>query len=130
MNPAEKRFLKKYGAVADAVSRLDVPQTTREEIAAKLTEAFESVGDHDFKPSTFRLIASDPLCACVGYTHRETGELVPCPEAREIRIGMHLSSAPDGRSAAWRPEKPTAIRCVECGAMEFAPGFQESRLRN
>lgn len=110
MKPHVKRYQKKYGAAADAVSRLDVDQEVREQVADALTEAFD--GQPDFLPDLFRLTASDPLCACVG---TDDG---PCPDGTEIRIGMHLSSAPDGRAASWKPRKPE-VRCVPCGSRHF-----------
>lgn len=109
MNPAYKRFVNKWGAAADAVARLDIQQIIREEVADALTEAFR--GQADFIPDTFRLLASDPLCLCAG-------DLGPCPDGREIRIAMHLSDAPDGRSEAWASRKPL-VRCVSCGAGHF-----------
>lgn len=123
MTPAMKRFDLKYGPIADVIARLDIDQVLREEIAEKLTNALSAGRSSeepawfrreaaDFKPKLFRLIASDPLCLCAGHD----GE--PCPEGVEIRIGMHLSSAPDGRSQAWEPRKPV-VRCVSCGAKHF-----------
>lgn len=114
-SPAYKRHLKKYGPVAAAISRLEVPQVTREQIAHDIRAAFDEVGDPDFRShaDTFELVASDPLVACAGYGDN------PCPEGREIRIAMHLSEAPDGRAKSWRATKPTGIRCVSCGSREF-----------
>lgn len=110
MNPAYKRFVKKYVGAADAVARLDIEQTDRELVADALTEAFRE--QEDFIPDTFRLLASDPLCLCAGAGDE------PCPHGREIRVGMHLSSAEDGRSFAWAPRKPV-MRCVSCGSKHF-----------
>lgn len=107
MEPAMKRFEKKFRAAADAISRLDVAQEDRERVAAALAEAF--TGQPDFKAQLFAHLASDPVCACAG-----PGEGEPCPHGREIRVSMHLSTAPNGRSAAWRKRKPT-VRCIECG---------------
>jgi hypothetical protein len=122
MNPAMKRYQKQYGAAADAVSRLDVDQEVREQVAAALADAFD--GQADFKADLFRHVASDPLCACAGPSADEFAE--PCPHGREIRVSMHLSSAPDGRSAAWKREKPV-VRCISCGASVFVPGYADNK---
>lgn len=114
MKPETKRFNKKYGPAADAISRLDVDQETREKVAAALAEAFD--GQPDFKRGLFEGIARDPLVACVGTPDG------PCPFDREIRIAMHLRDAPDGRSAAWQPDKPE-VRCISCGARTFIPNY-------
>lgn len=117
-SPAEKRFDKTYGPIADAIARLDIDQEVREQVADAITEALSAAKaatpklHGDFNPEVFRLIASDPLCACVG---TDDG---PCPHGREIRVAMHLSSAPDGRSFFWRRRKPE-MRCVSCGAKQF-----------
>ncbi|RPI08610.1 MAG: hypothetical protein EHM63_06025 [Actinobacteria bacterium] len=108
MNPRQRRFDAKYLPMANAIARLDIPQTIREEVAAALTAALADARDPDFKPRSFELLASDPLCACPG--RDDTG----CPDGTEIRVPMHLSSAPDGRSAVWEMTKPT-IKCVWCG---------------
>lgn len=109
MNPRRKRFDAKYLPIANAVARLDIPQTVREEVAAALTAAISDSRVHtDFDASLFRLLASDPLCACPGH------DGTPCPNRTEIRIPMHLSTAPDGRSAVWDQFKPT-VQCVTCG---------------
>lgn len=110
MNPALKRYRRRFGGAADALARLDLDQEDREAVAAALTEAFR--GQADFRPDLFQLTASDPLCPCAG----ALGE--PCPEGREIRIAMHLRSAPDGRSAAWSRRRPE-VRCVSCGSRHF-----------
>lgn len=114
MKPDIKRFNKKYQAAADAISRLDVDQETREKMAASQAEAFD--GQPDFKRDLFEAIARDPLVACAGTPDG------PCPFDREIRISMHLRDAPDGRSAAWRSDKPE-IRCISCGARTFIPDY-------
>jgi hypothetical protein len=106
MKPETKRFQRRYGAAADAIARLDIDQEIREEVAEAVTEAFR--GDEDFYPDLFRLLASDPLVACPGR------DGAPCPGGRSIRIPMHLASAPDGRSKAWRRRLPE-VRCVSCG---------------
>lgn len=110
MNPKTKRFQRKYQAAADAIARIDLPQEHRDRIAADLTEAFR--GQPDFLPELFQLLASDPLCPCAGFGDE------PCPEGREIRVGMHLSSAADGRSQAWSSRRPV-VRCVPCGSRQF-----------
>lgn len=122
-SPASKRFKRKYGAAADAVSRLDIDQEVREQVAGALAGAF--AGQPDFDAEIFRHIASDPLCACAGVP-----DFGPCPHGREIRVSMHLSSAPDGRSAAWAARKPL-VRCVSCGATEHYRrlGAEESARR-
>jgi hypothetical protein len=123
------RFVTRYRPIYNTIARLDIDQELRDEIADRLAKAIgESFQEPeqwawyrkeaaDFKPSLFRLLASDPLCLCAGFGDK------PCPEQREIRIGMHLSSAPDGRSAAWAQRKPV-VRCVSCGAKEFVPGHR------
>ena len=120
--PAMKRFSAKYQPAADAVARLDVDQEVRELVAEALTEAFE--GMPDFRPDLFRLLASDPLCECAGPD--EVAFAAPCPYGRVIRVGMHLSTAPDGRAKSWRRRRPT-VRCVTCGATVFMPGYREAQ---
>ena len=110
MKPEMRRFDKKFRAAADAISRLDIEQEDRELIADALTAALR--GQPDFKAELFQLLASDPICYCVGVDDQ------PCPDRREIRIAMHLSSAPDGRADSWRARKPI-VRCVSCGAAQF-----------
>jgi len=121
MRVVNKRFNAKYKPIADAVARMDIDQLLREELAEKLCEAFAEQRHspfawlkreaQDFKPDLFRLLASDPLCLCAGVDDE------PCPDKWELRIGMHLSSASDGRSAAWAPRKPV-VRCVFCGSRQ------------
>lgn len=125
MNPARKRFLRKFGRAADEIALLDIDQEVREDVAAAVTRGLD--GTADFDPTVFRLLASDPLCECAGSTHPRTGEHVPCPNGVRIRIAMHLSTAPDGRSKAWRQRKPE-VRCVTCGAKQFVPGYAESEV--
>ena len=122
--PHIKRFEKKYKRAADAISRLDVDQELREQAAEKMTEAFEGLSD--FRSDLFQHLASDPLCPCAGPSVQDFEE--PCPHAREIRVAMHLSEAPDGRSAAWQKRRPV-VRCVSCGARAFVPGFAEEQDR-
>jgi hypothetical protein len=115
MNPAMKRYMKRYAKVADAISALDLAQVDREAVADAVAAALE--GQPDFRPDLFRLTASDPLVPCAG-AHGE-----PCPHGRVIRIAMHLSDAPDGRSKAWEPRAPYGkIRCVSCGSAQFLAG--------
>ena len=115
MTPRQKRFNAKYLPMANAVARLDMPQTVREEVAAALAAAIADTRVHtDFDAAAFQLLASDPLCACPG---RDGSG---CPNGTEIRVPMHLSSAPDGRSAVWEMTKPT-VQCVTCG-MTYAVG--------
>jgi hypothetical protein len=110
MTPAMRRFDAKYLPLANAISRLDIPQTIREEVAAAVAEALrgDARNHPDFDARLFKHLASDPMSACPG--HGDT----PCPHGREIRTPMHLSTAPDGRSAMWRETKP-AVLCAECG---------------
>ena len=61
----------------------------------------------DFDAKAFRLLASDPLVACCG---TDDG---PCSRGIEIRVGMHLSTAPDGRAQSWQEDRPV-VRCVWC----------------
>lgn len=120
-----KRFDKEFGPIADTISRLDVDQTVREQIASALTETLR--GRRDFHPNLFRLIASDPLVPCEG-----PGDDEPCPYRREIRIGMHNSKAADGRSAAWTTHPK--VWCVDCGlAVQMAKaqeGHHDHDLRH
>ena len=109
MNPAAKRFQKRYGVIADAIARTDIDQEDRERVADAVTAALDVQQDPDFKADLFWHLAADPLVACVGPDG--TG----CPHGREIRIAMHLKDAPDGRSAAWQRRRPT-VRCVTCGS--------------
>lgn len=110
MEPHLKRFYEKYGPIQDAIAKLDIDQEVREHVADALAEA---IGLNrkltDFKPELFRLLASDPLCLCAGDGESE------CPDQTYIRIAMHLSEAPDGRSEAWAEFKPK-VQCVSCGA--------------
>jgi hypothetical protein len=108
--------------VYDTVARLDIDQLLREEIAEALTEAL--AGRPDFKPELFRALASDPLSRCAG--PEAEAFAAPCPHGREIRTGMHLSSAPDGRAGSWQMYKPV-VRCVSCGASVFIPGYREAQ---
>lgn len=117
--PAVKRFDKKFTPVADAIARLDIDQEVREQVARAVTEGFEQAGDRDFKADLFELLASDPLVPCAGALG------APCPHGRELRIAMHYSEGPDGRSAAWA-RRPGETRCVSCGAAEFVPGYAEN----
>lgn len=109
MNPAAKRFYKQFGGIADVIASADLDQGVRERMAASMADALD--GRPDFKRDLFVLLASDPLVACLG----ACGE--PCPNDVRIRIPMHLSDAPDGRSAAWQ-QRPPAVRCVTCGSRE------------
>ena len=108
------RFNKRYLPIANAIAMCDIDQEDREHVANAVTEELIGTGDRDFDPDLFRLLASDPLVPCAG----PRGE--SCPDGRNIRIRMHLSSAPDGRSDAWRQRAPYGqIRCVSCGTKEF-----------
>ena len=123
MNPALKRFNKRYLPIADAIAYLDLDQQDREAVAKAISESIQEADEaehRDFKPDLFVLLASDPLVDCAGH-HGE-----PCPHGRVIRIAMHNRDDPDGRSAAWRQHAPYgSIRCVSCGAAEFIPGYSE-----
>lgn len=110
MNPAAKRFAKTFEPIADAVAKLDIDQEVREEVAEALAEALD--GRPDFRRDLFTLIASDPLCPCVGHGDE------PCPDGTLIRVAMHYSGADDGRSAAWERRRP-AVRCIGCGSAHF-----------
>lgn len=112
---AVKRFNKRYLPIANAVAGLDIDQEVREAIAEEIAEAIVAAGSRDmpdFRHDLFILLASDPLVPCAGPRGGEGS----CPHGRVIRIGMHLSSAVDGRSKAWRRRAPYGkIRCVSCG---------------
>lgn len=119
-SPAMKRFNRKFQPIADAIAMCDLDQEDRELVADAVTEAL--TGQTDFRPDLFRLLASDPLVPCAG----SGGE--PCPHGRVIRIAMHLSIAPQGRSQAWRQRAPYGhIRCISCGAAEFI-GISDSEM--
>lgn len=100
MNPAHKRFLQRYGGIADAVASVDIDQEDRERVANAIAESLDR--QPDFRRSTFVLLASDPLVLCSG----------GC--GTRIRVAMHDSGAPNGRSAAWQSRAPE-MRCVACG---------------
>jgi hypothetical protein len=122
--PAIKRFNRRYLPIADAIASVNIDQEAREAVAEEVAHAITAAGARDFpdfRHDTFVLLASDPLVPCAGTRDG------PCPHGRVMRIGMHLSSAPDGRSLAWEQRAPHGrIRCVSCGAAEFIPGFSES----
>ena len=105
MNPALKRFNRDFVPLADAIARLDIGQSTRELVANAATDALAHLPN--FKPAQFRLLASDPLVLCIG---TDDG---PCPNQLEIRIGMHLSTAPDGHAVTWQEDLPV-VRCAYC----------------
>lgn len=110
MNPALKRFMRDYGATAEAVARLDLDQEDRERVAEALADALH--GRLFFKRDLFVLLATDPLVPCAG----ANGE--PCPTEAVIRVSMHNRLASNGRSAAWRRRAPE-VRCTSCGARQF-----------
>jgi hypothetical protein len=111
-SPALKRFRTTFQPIADAIASVDVDQEDREAVAEAVAEALD--GRPDFRRDLFKLLASDPLVPCAGYD----GE--PCPHGRVIRQAMHLSSAPDGRSAIWKQRAPYGeIRCISCGSKQF-----------
>lgn len=109
MNPALKRFNNEFLPIADVIAEADIDQEDRERLAEAMAGALD--GRPDFKRDLFVLLASDPLCDCAG----ARGE--PCPNELKLRIPMHLSDAPDGRSRAWERRKPT-VRCITCGSRE------------
>lgn len=129
-----KRFCRNYQPIADAISRAEIGQVEREALAESVADAIDGIvhdtshgrpaiakNETGWSRSLFAGIARDPMVPCPGY-HLDDGSEVRCPHGREIRIAMHLSSAPDGRSAAWSPTMPE-MRCVSCGAREFVPGY-------
>lgn len=113
MQTSVKTVRQTYRGIYDTIARLDIDQELREQIANDLADALEEARAPRFHKDKFVLLATDPLCLCAGPDAEPYK--VPCPEEREIRIGMHLSSAPDGRSKAWQRTKPI-VRCVPCGA--------------
>lgn len=120
---SHKQIRVALSAASDAIARVNIDQEAREavaeEVAAALDSTFRRVG---IDVGAWTTLASDPLVPCAG----ASGE--PCPEGRVIRIAMHLSDAPDGRSAAWQQRAPYGeLRCVTCGAAQFIPGFAENR---
>lgn len=109
-SPAAKRFNRKFLPIADAIAMCDLDQEDRELVADAVTESL--IGQIDFNADLFRLLASDPLVPCAG-----PGEGELCPDGRNIRIAMHLSTAPQGRALSWRRRAPYGeIRCVSCGS--------------
>jgi hypothetical protein len=110
-SPAQRRFDRDYLPIADAISRADIGQVNRERVAAAVTAAL--TGRPDFKADLFRHLASDPYVTCAGNLDG------PCPHGREIRIPMHLSTAPDGRGFMWQETLPTEVRCATCGFDTF-----------
>jgi hypothetical protein len=119
MQVSVKSMRSLYENVADEIARLDIDQEERERVADALTRAFVEARAPRFRPDVFRLLASDPLCTCAGPEQPPFAK--PCPDGREIRIGMHLSTAPDGRSARWEQRKPIT-RCLSCGSALFLRG--------
>jgi hypothetical protein len=118
VNPDMKKFIARHRPVYDTVARLDVDQELREEIARRLADALDEAGE--FKPGqrdTFELLASDPLVPCAGNDIDGA-----CPADVEIRVGMHWSGSPDGRSQAWERERPE-VRCLDCGSKQFIPEY-------
>jgi hypothetical protein len=76
----------------------------------------------DFIHDTFVLLASDPLVRCAGYDldglHHE------CADGVEIRVRMHDSGAPHGRSTQRAERAPYGqLRCVTCGSRQHVPAF-------
>lgn len=113
MQVSKKELHGAFDAIADAIASADIDQEDRERLAQSIAERvdFRKFG---IGRDLFVLLASDPLVPCAGHGDE------PCPDGRVIRIRMHLSSAPDGRSAAWEPRAPYGkIRCISCGAKEF-----------
>jgi hypothetical protein len=110
VNPALKRFTRDFGPLADAIARVDIGQTNRDLVAAAATDALTHMPN--FKPALFRLLASDPLVPCAG---TDDG---PCADGLEIRVGMHLNTAPDGRAQSWQEELPV-VRCLACVIANF-----------
>lgn len=114
--PSKKGQNNLHQEVADAIAGLDIDQQDREEVAEAVAAAFAEARSPYFRRDLFVLLASDPLVPCAGFDDQ------PCPENRRIRVMMHLSSAPDGRSKAWRRRRPE-VRCVRCGARMYVPGY-------
>ena len=94
-----------FFGVADAIAKQDIDQEDRERIADAVADALGATR----LATHFHRDVFDPLSPCIG-----SRDGTPCPEERLIRIGMHLSSAPDGRSEMWRKRRPQ-VRCVGCG---------------
>lgn len=116
--------------VANAISLLDLDQEDRERVASAVIGALREsrIGSLIPHPETFELVASDPLVPCVGYD-RPDGTRADCPARTVIRLGWHLRSAPDGRSAAWKQRAPYGeIRCVSCGSMQFNSEYRDNVL--
>lgn len=120
MNPRQKRFNRKYLPIADAIARLDIGQEDREAVATAVADALDGAAkaarsSNEREESAgwgrdlFWLLAVDPLVPCAG-PHGEG-----CPHGREIKIPMHNSAMPDGRSFAWRHMRPP-VQCISCGA--------------
>lgn len=136
-----KRFERNYRPIADAISRADISQIEREALAEAMADALDGIANDKshgraaaarietgWNRATFASIARDPMVDCAGYTLRATGEHVPCPEGRSMRLGWHDSSQPNGRNIMWQDRLPTGHRCISCGAREFIPGHQQEAI--
>lgn len=120
MNVSKKKLRQEGHAIVNAIASADVDQEDRERIAGAVGASLDTQL-FGFSEEAFVLLASDPLVPCAGVD----GE--GCEHGRVIRIPMHLSSSPDGRSEAWEQRAPYGrIRCVTCGAKKFVPGYAEA----
>lgn len=124
MQVSKKALKEQLVAIADAIASADVDQEDRERVARAVGDSLSRVVLQEFDRDVFVLLASDPLVPCVG----ADGE--GCPHERVIRIPMHLSSAPDGRSKVWAQRAPYGdILCVTCGSEKYVKGYKEGRER-
>lgn len=131
MNPALKRFNRRYLPAADAISSAAIDQACREVVAEAVADALD--GQPDFKRDLFALLAADPLVPCAG-SHGE-----PCPDGRVLRIRSrrwHVEFDEEGRAVEstrvripFDPAWVENVRCVTCGAREFIPGYAEAHDR-
>jgi hypothetical protein len=106
VNPATKRFDKRYSPIYDTIAQLDIAQSERETIAEALGDAL--VGQPDFRRDIFVLMAKDPLGPCAGPGDEPYSQ--PCLHGRMMRT-YHSQVHPDCR----RPLR----WCISCGAHRF-----------
>lgn len=142
--PEMKRFNKHFAPIADAIASVDIDQVEREMIAKAVADGIAKaakvvggsattqdtkVWGKGWRRDLFVLLASDPLVPCAGWDDPETDEHHECPTSTVIRIGMHNSSDPEGRSQSWKPRAPYGrIRCVTCGSMHFNDTYRRNVL--
>jgi hypothetical protein len=130
VQPRERRFQRRYAPAYDGIAAADMDQEDREALARSVAARYLRAGAEDFMHDLFVLLASDPVVRCAGYDI--DGERHECPARVEIRVRMHDSGAPDGRSTQWSERAPYGeVRCLPCGSRQHVRGFaantQEAR---